>query len=221
MTARSFLGALAALAVGSVLVLVSFGATWATVTVAALSGATSPSDPISTVVLTGRDLAPLGATMGWVGLAAVAALLATRTWGRRVTGALVVVAGGSAGVAALAFALTDVASGSGGAFIQPALGARVDGDVLSIEVTAWWLPATAGGLLMVVCGVLAVAVGPAWPRLSSRYNRSGPAEAPRSAAATWDALDRGEDPTADAKDPHPGSGPPPGSMEGTNPEELR
>ena len=216
MTTRGFLGALVALAVGSVLVVVSFGATWATVTVAALSGATSPADPVSTVALTGRDLAPLGATMGWVGLAAVAALLATRTWGRRVTGALVVVAGGSAGVTALAFALTDAASGSGDAFIEAALGARVDGDVLAVAVTAWWLPAVVGGLLMLVCGILAVAVGPAWPRLSSRYNRAGTGDVPVSAAATWDALDRGEDPTADVKDhTHPGS------MEGPNPEEKR
>jgi hypothetical protein len=57
------------------------------------------------------------------------------------------------------------------------------------------------GLLMLLAGVLVAWFGPGWSELSSRYDAGGgtgpgggaPARRPHD---LWDALDRGEDPTA-------------------------
>ena len=193
MTARRFTLVLVLLLAASAGVLLAYGASWATVAVPVFAGGVD-AGPGRDVVLTGRDLAPLGAAMGWVGLAAVAALLATRTWGRRVTGAIVVVAGGSAGVIAVTFGLTEVASGGSGAFIEAALG--TGNQPTDVATSGWWAAAAIAGLVMVACGMAAVIAGPSWPKLGARYSRGTPSGAP-SAAATWDALDRGEDPTVD------------------------
>jgi hypothetical protein len=210
---RRYASVLVALLLASAGVIVSYGATWALALVPVFTGADALTSPGREVDLTGRDLAPLGAAMGWVGLAAVPALLATRTWGRRVTGAVVLVGGGVAGVTAVAFALTDVASGGGGAFVAAALG-EPDLQTTSVSITAWWAVAVVSGLVMLASGLLALVDGPAWPRLGSRYSRSASTSAPASAAAAWDALDRGEDPTLDAE-PRVPPGSVPGSMERT------
>lgn len=192
---------LAVLAIGAILVLVSYGATWETAEVAVFAGA-GPS-PTTTVALTGRELAPLGAAAGLVGLAGVAGILATRRWGRRIVGAVVALSGGAAGAIALAFGL------AGGAFVEASLGARglAPSSTAAAASTLWWVAAVAGGLAMLAAGLLAITRGPQWPGLSSRYERdgTGPREAPGAdpgpdggrvgGIAAWDALDRGEDPT--------------------------
>lgn len=200
---RRFAVVLLVVLLGSVGILVAFSATWVVAEVPVFSGSDAQVGPAREVALTGRDLVPLGAAMGWVGLAAIAALLATRTWGRRVTGAVVLLAGGASGVTGVAFAFTEVATGGGGAFVEAALGSRTDAVPTSVSVSAWWVVAIASGLALMACGLLAVIEGPSWPRLGARYARTAPDAAP-SAAATWDALDRGEDPTIDA-DADPGS----------------
>jgi uncharacterized membrane protein (TIGR02234 family) len=214
---RRFAGVLIVLGLASVGVLASYSATWAVALVPVFAGSGDQSDPAREIALSGRDLAPLGAAMAWVGLAAIAALLATRTWGRRVTGAVVVLAGGAAGVTGLAFGLTEAATGGGGAFISAALGDPTDASATSVSISAWWLLAVLSGLAMLVCGLLAVLDGPAWPRLGARYSRSEGAASAPSAAAAWDALDRGEDPTV-ADEPRDPSEPPPGSMGSARPE---
>lgn len=191
------------LLLGSVGVLVAYNATWAVAEVPVFAGTDASGAPGREVALTGRDLVPLGAAMGWVGLAAIAGLLATRTWGRRVTGAAVLLAGGVAGVTGVAFAFTEVATGGGGAFVEAAVGARTDAIPTSVSVSAWWVVATLSGLALMVCGLLALVEGPSWPRLGARYSRPAAGAAP-SAAAAWDALDRGEDPTI-TQDADPGS----------------
>lgn len=191
------------LLLGSVGILVAYNATWVVAQVPVFAGTGADAAPGREVALTGRDLVPLGAAMGWVGLAAIAALLATRTWGRRVTGTAVLIAGAVAGVTGVAFAFTEVASGGGGAFVEAALGARTDAVPVSVSVSAWWVIAIVAGLALMACGLLAVTEGPSWPRLGARYSRPSTGAAP-SAAATWDALDRGEDPTA-AEESDPGS----------------
>lgn len=206
---RRFALVLVALLVGSVGILVAYSATWVVAQVPVFAGEESAGSPGREIALTGRDLVPLGAAMGWVGLAAIAALLATRTWGRRVTGAVVLAAGGVAGVTGVAFAFTEVASGGGGAFVEAALGSRTDAVPTAVSVSAWWALAILSGLTVTACGLLALVEGPTWSRLSSRYSRTQAVGA-ASAAATWDALDRGEDPTlgddrADPTSPHPGS----------------
>lgn len=198
MTARRFTLVLVLLLAASAGVLLAYGASWATVAVPVFAGGVD-AGPGREVVLTGRDLAPLGAAMGWVGLAAVAALLATRTWGRRVTGVIVVVAGGSAGVIAMTFGLTEVASGSSGSFIEAALG--TGNQPTDVDTSVWWAAAAIAGLVMVACGMAAVIAGPSWPRLGARYSRATQS-GPPSAAATWDALDRGEDPSVDEPGGH-------------------
>jgi uncharacterized membrane protein (TIGR02234 family) len=224
MKARGYAICLIVLAVASVLVLLSYGATWVVATVAVLAGATGADDPLASVSLSGGDLAPLGGAMGWVGLAAVAALLATRSWGRRLTGVVVALAGAVAGVTALVFGLSHLATGGTGAFVETALDVRAPGEALDWDITAWWLPGTLGGLAMMVCGMLAIVVGPTWPGLSSRYSREDARIATTGAApvdgaatlsgvATWDAIDRGEDPTLDrGGDAQPDSRAEPGSM---------
>lgn len=200
------------LLVASLAVLAAYSATWVRVTLPVFAGEATADGPARELALNGRDLAPLGGAMGWVGLASIAALLATRTWGRRVTGAAVVVAGGAAGVIALAFGLTEVI-GSGGSFIEAAVGASSAPTV--VAVNAWWVVATLGGLAMLTCGVAAVIEGAAWPKLGARYSRgtADPRRQPgeQHAAATWDALDRGEDPTVQVEhapeDPREGQRP--------------
>lgn len=207
---RRFAGVLLVLAIASIGVLVSYGATWVAALIPVFAGSADQSAPAREVALSGRDLAPLGAAMAWVGLAAIAALLATRTWGRRVTGAVVLLAGGAAGVTGVAFGLTEVATGGGGAFVAAALGDESAAAATSVSISAWWVLAILSGLAMLTCGLLALLDGPAWPRLGARYSRPDSATTAPSAAAAWDALDRGEDPTLldeprDLADEDPGS----------------
>lgn len=203
---REYLSALGALVAGSVGVVLAYSMIWATATVAVFSGA--QSSPTAQVELTGRDLVPLGSAGGWLALAGVAGIVATSTWGRRLVGIVVMIAGGCAGVAALTFGLTR------SAFVDAALAARTSGAATASEVaaSAWWIPAALAGLLTVVVGLLAAVRGPRWPGLSRRYARGSDgralavdAGAPVGGIAAWDALDRGEDPTDQAGAPPTGS----------------
>lgn len=214
---RRFAGVLLVLAAASLGVLVSYGATWVVALIPVFAGSADQAAPAREIALSGRDLAPLGAAMGWVGLAAIAALLATRTWGRRVTGAVVLLAGGAAGVTGVAFGLTEVATGGGGTFVAAALGEESAAGATSVSISAWWVLAILSGLAMLACGLLALLEGPAWPRLGARYSRPDAAASAPSAAAAWDALDRGEDPTI-ADEPRDLTGEAPGSMGSARPE---
>jgi uncharacterized membrane protein (TIGR02234 family) len=216
---RRFAGVLLVLGLASLGVIVSYAATWVVALVPVFAGSAADAAPAREVTLAGRDLAPLGGAMGWVGLAAIAALLATRTWGRRVTGAIVLLAGGAAGTSAVAFGLTEAATGGGGTFVAAALGDAAEADSTSVSITAWWLLAVLSGLAMLVCGLLALLDGPAWPRLGARYSRSESTTSAPSAAAAWDALDRGEDPTL-VDEPRDSAGTIPGSM-GSAPSDTR
>ena len=76
---RRFAGVLLVLALASLGVLVSYGATWVVALVPVFAGSAAESAPAREIALTGRDLAPLGAAMGWVGLAAIAAPIPSAT----------------------------------------------------------------------------------------------------------------------------------------------
>lgn len=156
-----------------------------------------PPLPPSREPLTGAAVVPPVPALGWVALAGAAALLATRRTGRLVVGALLLLAG--AGTALLAAgALLDARA----ALPALAAGGTAEPAVRSLEQTVWSLPAVVGGGLVAAAGLLTAVRGRSWSAMPGRYDAPGaprPAEPRRRVdpdAAAWEALDRGEDPTA-------------------------
>ena len=152
----------------------------------------APLGPVSTP-RSGSELVPALSAVSLVVLAGAGALLAARGWGRRLVGAMIVLAGlTAAGLALSALGPDSIALG--------------------------WVVATAvGGLMAAGAGAFALIRGAGWPRLGTRYERSAPAvsrpgaddrtdESDQVAGGSgqtggatsqeyWDALDRGDDPT--------------------------
>jgi uncharacterized membrane protein (TIGR02234 family) len=184
--------------VGAALVLASTSSTWAE----ALVDPGAPFPP-SEQTLSGGDAVPAVPALGLVGLAAVAALLAARGLARLAVGAVLVLTGGALAVLAARPATDPSTAARAVVAANPGL---VEGAVREVGVTPWpWL-AVAGGVLLALAGALTVVRGPAWAALSARYDAPG-AERGASGARTagaprdpdvvhWEALDRGEDPTA-------------------------
>jgi uncharacterized membrane protein (TIGR02234 family) len=190
MSRRSYLLSLAACLAGAALALYAITRTWS-VHLTPRTGMSALRDAKN-----GTDLQPWVTGLAVVALAGAGALLATSGWARRAVGVLLALAGAGVVVgAALGRAGLDPGSASGG--------------------TIWPILCAAGGVLIVAGGVTAARHGHRWPRMSARYDRKpvppprpGPdsplADRPRdrsSAAvadhrAAWDALDRGDDPTA-------------------------
>ena len=192
LTLYSYRLALVGLIVSGLIVIAAFALPWVSVSVPLVSGL---SDSLTEITFAGRELFGLAAGMGWVGLAAVAGIFATRGWGRVIIGVVVVVAG----------LVTIVGSIGFGVDPEPALvGALSDrlsgGAPEQWSSTPWWLFGLIGGLGLAAVGVLTLARGRTWPGLSRRYERAtkikttGPG-GPMSSLTAWDALDRGEDPT--------------------------
>lgn len=193
-------------AAGAGLVLLAAGRPWATV---------RARDSITPFVqeLTGRDLGGAASALGWAGLAALAALFATRGRVRAGVGLLLVIFGagiGYASVAAVRRSHVLSTAGDKRALLQ-GLSAHP-----AVETGPWWMVSVAGAVLLVAAGLITVARGASWPGMSARYERqdaTGPATgAPERAAgeraaadddalpldqhSLWKSLDRGEDPTA-------------------------
>ncbi|MGH8823037.1 MAG: Trp biosynthesis-associated membrane protein [Jiangellaceae bacterium] len=159
--------------------------------------------------VSGRDLFPLGPAVGLVALAAVIAVPATRRTGRRIVGVLLAVAGAVAAVGAYGLASELPIHVATWLETTPAAGDVVAG--ASAEST-WALLTVIGGLLVAVAGIAVAVRGPRWPGMGRRYERGVPAgdeptqvepaaTAPDETGTvagreTWDALDRGEDPTS-------------------------
>ena len=186
---REMVGAVLLCAAGAGLALFAGSRAW----LVEIMARPAPLGPVSTA-RTGFDLVPALAGVALVALAGAGAVLATRSWGRRLVGALIVVGGlTAAGLALSALGPDGVAVG-------------------------WVLAACAGGLVAAAGGAFALVRGEAWPRLGARYER--PAKAvdrprvgePRTDGSDqvgpgaggsgdavsweyWDALDRGDDPT--------------------------
>ncbi|MGJ5762353.1 TIGR02234 family membrane protein [Streptomyces galbus] len=146
----------------------------------------------------GSDVTGVPAALAIVGLAALVAVFAVRRAGRLAVSALLALSGLGIVVAAL------VGASDSGALDEQA--AQASGDtsatVASFSHTAWPYVAAAGGLLILLAGLLALRYGRLWPGMSGRYERGG-APRPRRVAPVdpdrpedmWKALDRGEDPT--------------------------
>ncbi|WP_055587108.1 TIGR02234 family membrane protein [Peterkaempfera griseoplana] len=174
---------------GAVLVLWAVGRTWAEGSSGGLTGAHLGA--------TGSEISGLPGALALVGLASAVAVFAVRRAGRLAVGVLVTLAGAGAAVAAAAGA-ADTSAVDAKAARSAALTAVT---ARHVTHTAWpWL-AVAGGVLLCAAGALTLARGRDWPAMSSKYEApAGRAAAPRRRESTpsdlWNALDRGEDPTA-------------------------
>jgi uncharacterized membrane protein (TIGR02234 family) len=176
---RGLLTAISLLAVGGALLLVSGGRAWSTTTTR------SPGFPEVVVSTTGAAVAPLVVATGVLALAAAAALVALRGWGRRILGVLVAMAG-AATLIQVVTASTPSASGAGPA-----------GDMV-LDGSLWRPLAAAAAALVTGAGALIAVRGGRWPAMGAKYERDRGAASARPADPddTWAALDRGEDPTA-------------------------
>ena len=147
----------------------------------------------------GSDVTGVPAALAIVGLAALVAVFAVHRAGRLLVSALLALSGAGITAAALAGAH------DGSALDEQA--AKATGDtaaaVHALGHTSWPYAAAAGGLLILLAGLLALRYGRLWPAMSGRYEREG-APRPRRGAPSadpgrpedlWKALDRGEDPT--------------------------
>lgn len=158
--------------------------------------------PPAEAAVAGGTVSPLVPGLALVVLAAAAGLLATRRWGRLAIGVLVVVAGIGMLLAALPWL--------GAVALDPArdVATEVDlpaGMLASSGRDGPWV-AIVAGTLAVLGGLLSTVRSTRWPAMGARYDApaarrpQGPAPAgaggpEASDRETWDALDRGEDPT--------------------------
>jgi hypothetical protein len=166
------------LAAGGLLLLVGYGLPWAHAVVPLVAGVDGATRQVD---VSGRELLPLAAACGWLALAGLAGLIATRSWGRTAVAVVIVVAGLVGAGAAVAFAVGP------GRLIEAASGAT------SADVTLGWLVAFAGGAVTILAGSWAALRGRQWPAMGTRYERT----TRRTATSDWDLQDMGEDPTDD------------------------
>ncbi|WP_443072049.1 TIGR02234 family membrane protein [Streptomyces sp. WMMC1477] len=189
--AALFLGAL-----GAALALVAAGQTWA-------SGFARGGLTRMPVEASGSDVTGLPSALALVGLAGLVAVFAVRGVPRTLVAGVLALCGAGAALAALA------ASAGDDALRETAVSAAGVTSVSLEQVsrTGWPYGAAAGGVLLLLAGLLALRYGRHWPAMGSRYERG---EAPRRARRApsdaaerpedlWQALDRGEDPTGSSE----------------------
>lgn len=191
---RSLALALTSGALGAALVLLATRQRWSEGT-ASVAGGAFP------LTAKGSDVTGVPAALAIVGLAALVAIFAVRRKGRAAVSAVLLLSGAGTVAAAL--------SGASDTSALDERAAKVSGDasatVASLSHTAWPYAAAAGGVLLLLAGLLALRYGRLWPGMSGRYERDGtprPRKAPKvdpdRPEDIWKALDRGEDPTGAA-----------------------
>lgn len=181
-------------ALGAALVLLASGKTWT-------KGLAEFAGTGLSVHVSGSDTTALPGALALVGLASLVAVFAVRRAGRYVVTGLLALSGLGVVVTALARRADHHALDSAAA---RATGLR-HATATHVSTTAWPLVVVAGGVLLLLAGLLALRYGQLWPAMSGRYDRKGgTAPAPKRAPAPvdpdraediWKALDRGEDPT--------------------------
>ncbi|PBC81858.1 trp region conserved hypothetical membrane protein [Streptomyces sp. 2224.1] len=191
---RSLALALPAGAVGAALALLASGRTWAKGTAVLAQGELPRS-------VTGADVTGVPGALAVVGLAALVAVFAVRKAGRIAVAVLLTLSGVGIAVAAVlgnsdTSALREKAATAVG---------LTDAGVHHVTHTGWPWVAAAGGLLLLLAGLLALVCGRHWPAMSGRYERTpGGGRGPRRTSPApdldrpeeiWKSLDRGEDPT--------------------------
>ncbi|MFC9908446.1 TIGR02234 family membrane protein [Streptomyces sp. NPDC059862] len=147
----------------------------------------------------GSDVTGVPAALAIVGLAALVAVFAVRRAGRLAVSVLLTLCGVGTVAAALSGASDSSALDEKAAQASGDTSATVD----ALTHTAWPYAAAAGGVLILLAGLLALRYGRLWPAMSGRYERSGAPRPRRTAPVVdpdrpedvWKALDRGEDPT--------------------------
>ncbi|MFF8611288.1 MULTISPECIES: TIGR02234 family membrane protein [unclassified Streptomyces] len=190
---RSLAAGLLLGAAGATVVLLSSGQTWA-------EGRASVGGGFLPLAAEGQDVTGLPAALAVVGLAALVAVFAVRGAGRLVVAGLLALSGLGAGLSACLGAVDRAALDEKAAQTTGDTQATID----ALSHTVWPYVTAAGGLLILLAGLLALRYGKRWPTMSGRYERDGTPR-PRRAARTapdpdrpedlWKALDRGEDPT--------------------------
>lgn len=141
--------------------------------------------PAISKTVSGRDAAPIAAALALVGLAGALALLALKRIGRTVLGAFVALCG--LGM------VVDAISGLTGAVLRPTTTS------MTVSVTpVWGVLAVVGGVLVLLGGLLVAVRARTWSA-PKRYELPSTdhkvTAGVSSDAETWDAMDRGEDPT--------------------------
>lgn len=178
--------------------------------------------PASLVDVTGAALIPYADALVLVGLATLAAVLASRRLARRLTGVLLAAIGIALGVSAFTLSSADAVSaatssagpataGAGsvtdGSGSAPSAVPNVAGTASHVSFVAvgWQVMVVAGALAMIAAGILVVLRAERMAVMSSRYD--SPAGGSRQAApgrqahdadsaSMWEALSRGDDPTS-------------------------
>lgn len=184
---RAFVVVLASCLLAGAVVLVAAGRTWGSAELTTVTGS------VDHVRVTGHDAEPALPALGIALLVLTAGSIAARGWLRRVVG-LVVVSAGAAIVALAIGSRSDVA----GELARRAF--AVADTTVPAHTSGWAVLTAVAGALAVGCGAVTVIVGARWPALGARYDAAGARGVRRGGAdnamSEWDALDRGEDPTA-------------------------
>ncbi|WP_030743606.1 TIGR02234 family membrane protein [Streptomyces sp. NRRL S-31] len=188
---RSLAVALLFGALGAAVVLLATRQRWAEGT-ATVAGGAFP------LTAKGSDVTGVPAALAIVGLAALVAVFAVRRAGRLAVSGLLALSGAGIVAGALATASDSSALDEQAAKASGDTSATVD----ALTHTGWPYVAAAGGVLILLAGLLALRYGARWPAMSGRYERgtARPRRAARPAdperpEEIWKALDRGEDPT--------------------------
>jgi uncharacterized membrane protein (TIGR02234 family) len=174
--------------------------------------------PAQDISVTGQQLVPLAGALALAGLACLAAVIATRSWARRVAGALLAALGAGAVVAAgagvsaaavLATARADALAGAlgGSTTSGTSPGGTPHGIVIAgsagqavITGASWQAAAICGAVAIVLAGLATVWRGPRWPVMSARFDRAGQQRRgvrTADSATMWESLNRDLDPTAE------------------------
>lgn len=163
--------------------------------------------PDEVLSVSGRTVDAAVTALAVVALAGVVALLATRGVARRVVGVVVALVGAGM-IWRAALATAPISATRARALVhEHHPGVSLVGPAApQINPSTTWAALTiVCGVLVAVAGALAAVRGNRWSTLSARYeSRTAPvdpdAAGARAATSMWNALDRGDDPTAAPRD---------------------
>jgi uncharacterized membrane protein (TIGR02234 family) len=173
-----------AIAAGVIILLLCSSPTWVRVTLRTSGGFGARGE----VTLPGSNVVAAAVPLALVAAAGLVALALVRSWVRRLLAVLITAAGIGCLIVTLR-ALADPTSAARGSSRVKAAG-----ELAAAHVTAVPYIAALGAVLIIVGGLLAVIYSGGWPAPARRYERvNAKASRPKD---TWEALERGEDPTS-------------------------